>query len=112
MLNRILWPRSLTFSVNMPSLDQLKEVEECRVVHLMNMGSHTFVIGQVEGTFISEDCVTDGKPDAEKIRPLIFDMEASTYLSFGQVVATAFSVGRGVEKKGSSSQAKVVSILV
>ena len=129
--------QNMTFSVNTPSSDQVKEVDycgtisgrdadkvkvcgfnvfygdlqtpplieqcplnlECRVIHLLNLGSHTFVIGHVEGSFISEDCVTDGKPDAEKIRPMIFDMEASTYLAFGKVVAKVYSVGRELKDK-------------
>jgi flavin reductase (DIM6/NTAB) family NADH-FMN oxidoreductase RutF len=132
----------LTFSVNTPSLDQVREVDycgtvsgrdahkaevcgfrvffgdlhtaplieqcplnlECRVIHLLNLGSHTFVMGQVEGAFISEDCVTDGKPDAEKIRPMIFDMEALTYLSFGKVVARAYIVGRELKQGNPSGE--------
>ena len=128
--------QNMTFSVNTPSLDQVREVDycgivsgrdadkvavcgftvfygelktaplieqcplnlECRVMHLLNLGSHTFVIGQVEGAVISEDCITDGKPDAEKIRPMIFDGEASTYVANGKVVAKAYSAGRELKK--------------
>ena len=128
--------QNLTFSVNTPSSDQVKEVDycgtisgrdadkmavcgfnvfygaletaplieqcplnlECRVIHLLNLGSHTFVIGQVEGTFISEDCLSDGKPAADKIRPMIIDMEAATYLAFGKMVAKAYSAGRELKK--------------
>jgi flavin reductase (DIM6/NTAB) family NADH-FMN oxidoreductase RutF len=125
-----------TFSVNTPSVEQLKEVDycgivsgkdadkvdvcgfkvfygdlktaplieqfplnlECRVMHILNLGSHALVIGQVEGSYISEGCLTDGKPDVEKIRPAIFNLEASSYLAFGGVVAKAYSIGRELIK--------------
>jgi hypothetical protein len=47
-------------------------------------------------SYISEDCLTDGKPDADKIRPMVFNLEASTYSTIGNVVARAWSVGREV----------------
>jgi len=124
--------QNMTFSVNTPSVDQVKELDycgivsgrdadksavcgfevfygtlktapmieqcplnhECRVVHILNLGSHAFVIGQIEGSYISEDCASDGKPDTEKIRPMVFNLESSVYLSFGEVVAKAYSIGR------------------
>ena len=128
--------QNMTFSVNTPSVDQVKELDycgivsgrnadkaavcgfevfygtletapmieqcplnhECRVLHILNTGSHAFVVGQIEGSYISEDCISDNKPDTEKIRPMIFNMEASEYLTFGKTVAKAFSVGRDLKK--------------
>ncbi len=128
--------QNMTFSVNTPSLDQVKELDycgivsgrdadkvavcgfsvfygtlktapmieqcplnhECQVKHLLNLGTHSFVIGQIEGSYISEDCILNGRPDTERIRPMVFDMEASVYLSFGKEVAKAYSVGRELKK--------------
>jgi flavin reductase (DIM6/NTAB) family NADH-FMN oxidoreductase RutF len=124
--------QNMTFSINTPSIDQVKELDycgivsgakvdkvkacgfqvfygnlntapliqqcpinlECKVVHLLNLGTHTFVIGEIIGTFVSEDCLTDGKPDVSKIRPMVFNLEMSDYRAFGDIVAKAFSVGR------------------
>ena len=96
--------QNLTFSVNIPSVDQVKEADycgiisgskvdkvkvcgfklfygslqtaplieqcpinlECKVVHILNLGTHAFVIGEVKGATISDDCLTDGKPDVKK----------------------------------------------
>jgi flavin reductase (DIM6/NTAB) family NADH-FMN oxidoreductase RutF len=123
--------QSLTFSVNTPSVDLVRELDycgivsgaevdkvkvcqfevfygslgtaplieqcpvnlECRVLHILNLGSHAFIIGQVEGTYVAEECLTDGKPDVHKIQPLIFNIEVGEYISFGEVVAKAFSAG-------------------
>lgn len=85
---------------NAPMIEQCPLNLECRVMHILNLGSHAFVIGQIEGSYISEDCVSDGKPDADKMRPMIFNMETSRYLSFGDMVAKAYSVGRELIKGG------------
>jgi len=123
---------NMTFSVNTPSVDQVKETDycgiisgskvdkakvcgfdvfygdlqtapmisqcpfslECKVVHVLNLGTHAFVIGEVKATYISDDCLTDGKPDIRKIRPMVFNLEASDYSTIGEFVAKAFSVGR------------------
>lgn len=124
--------QNLTFSVNIPSADQVKETDycgivsgskvdkvkacgfkifyggletaplieqcpmnlECKVVHILNLGIHAFVIGEVKSTQISGECLTDGKPDVGKMRPMIFNLEAREYGAFGPVIARAFSVGR------------------
>jgi len=129
--------QNMTFSVNTPSVDQVRELDycgivsgrnadkaadcgfkvfygtldtapmieqcplnhECRVIHILNLGSHAFVIGQIEGSYISEDCIAGDKPDADKIKPMIFNMEAALYLTFGETVAKAYSVGRELKKE-------------
>ncbi len=82
-----------------PLIEQCPLNLECRAVHLLNVGSHIFVIGQVEGVFISGECLTDGKPDAGKIKPMVFDITARTYLAFGDVVARAYSIGKELAKE-------------
>ncbi len=131
--------QNMTFSVNVPSVDLVKETDycgiesgarvdkvkvcrfklfygkldtapmieqcpvnlECRVLHLLDMGSHTLVIGRIEETHISEDCLTDGEPDVGKIRPLIYVTQpARRYHAFGQAVAQAYSVGKELTGTG------------
>ena len=82
---------------NAPMIEQCPLNHECRVVHLLNLGSHTFVIGRIVGSYLSEDCVADGKPDADRMKPMIFNMEARTYSAFGEIVADAYSVGRALK---------------
>ena len=125
--------QNLTFSVNVPSVDLVRETDycgiapgtkvnkaevckfnvfygklnnaplieqcpinlECRVVHILNLGSHSLVIGRVEETHVSEHCLTDGKLDASKIKPFIFTREPdSQYQAFGEVIGKAFRDGR------------------
>ena len=77
-----------------PLIEQCPINLECKVTNILNLGTHSFVIGEVKGTFISEDCLTDGKPDVKKIKPIVFNLESREYSSIGEVIAGAFSVGR------------------
>jgi flavin reductase (DIM6/NTAB) family NADH-FMN oxidoreductase RutF len=76
-----------------PMIEQCPLNLECKVVQVLNLGSHSFVIGQVEGTYVTESCLTDGKPNANQIKPIIFNLESAEYIAFGEVIAKAFSIG-------------------
>ena len=129
--------QNMTFSVNTPSVDLVKEADycgitsgakvdkvkvckfdlfygklktaplieqcpvnlECKVVHVLNLGSHMFIVGEVKGTYVSDDCLTDGKPDTKKIKPIIFNLETKEYSAFGEVIAKALSIGRELKLK-------------
>jgi flavin reductase (DIM6/NTAB) family NADH-FMN oxidoreductase RutF len=78
-----------------PLIEQCPVSLECQVVHIMDLGSHSLVVGRIVETYVSESCLTDGKPDVGKIRPLIYSgSPACEYLELGRVVAKAYSVGR------------------
>jgi flavin reductase (DIM6/NTAB) family NADH-FMN oxidoreductase RutF len=127
--------QNLTFSINTPSVEQVKETDfcginsgrkvdkvqackfkvfygdlqtaplieqcplnlECKVIHILNLGTHAFVIGEVKGSHISEECLTDGKPDVKKIRPIIFNLEMQDYSAIGEVIAKAWSAGKDLK---------------
>jgi len=127
---------NLSFSVNVPSVEQVKETDycgimsgakvdkvaacnfdvfygevegapmieqcpvnlECRVVHMLELGSHWLVVGRIEATHVSDDCLTEGRPDVDKVRPFLFIAGSPPeYRAFGDVIARAFSVGREIE---------------
>ena len=82
-----------------PMIEQCPLNLECKVVQMLNLGSHSFVIGQVEGTYITESCFTDGKPDVNQIKPIIFNLESAEYIAFGEVIAKAFSIGQELKAR-------------
>ena len=129
--------QNLTFSVNVPSVDLVRETDycglvsgakvnkvevckfkvfygklgsaplieqcpinlECKVAHILDLGSHSLFIGKIEETHVSEDCLTDDKPDVNKIKPFAFITQpARQYQAMGEVVAEAFSAGRELEE--------------
>ena len=124
--------QNMTFSVNIPSVDLVKEADycglasgakvdkvevcrfkvfygklnsaplieqcpinlECNVVHILDLGSHSLIVGRVEETHISENGLTDGKPDVNKIRPIVYTTAPDPkYLAIGQFIAKSYSIG-------------------
>lgn len=80
-----------------PLIDQYPVNLECRVIHMLNLGSHTLVIGQIEEVHITESCLTNGKPDIEKIKPLMWVVEGNEYREIGKPIGKAFSLGKQIK---------------
>jgi flavin reductase (DIM6/NTAB) family NADH-FMN oxidoreductase RutF len=140
-----------TFSVNIPSVDLVKETDycgyvsgretdkvadckfnvfygkltnaplisecpvnlECRVVHILNLGSHEMVIGQIEEVYVTDSCLTDGEPDVAKIRPFLWIISPTDqYWEFGKPICESNSIGKQIKipaeikKKGKAAQDK------
>ncbi len=78
-----------------PLIEQCPVNLECKVVHTLDLGSHTLVIGRIEETYVSEDCLTDGKPDVDKIKPFVYIQQPTRqYRALGAVIAQAHVAGR------------------
>jgi flavin reductase (DIM6/NTAB) family NADH-FMN oxidoreductase RutF len=78
-----------------PLIEQCPINLECRVVHILDLGSHSLVVGRIEETYISNNCLTDGKPDVNKIRPFAYiRTPANQYQALGEVLAKAYSIGK------------------
>jgi flavin reductase (DIM6/NTAB) family NADH-FMN oxidoreductase RutF len=80
---------------NTPLIEQCPINMECEVLHILNMGSHALVIGKVVETHVSDDCLTDGKPDVTKVKPFAFVL--GKYYAIGDAFADAFSIGKEIK---------------
>ena len=86
---------------NAPLIEQCPVNLECTLAHALELGSHTLFIGGIVETYVSESCLTDGKPDVDKIRPLVYVGEPEReYRALGEVVAKAWSAGLELRDKG------------
>ena len=47
---------------------------ECSLVQKVNFKTHVLCIGQIEEVHVNDECLTNGKPDVEKVRPLVFSV--------------------------------------
>jgi flavin reductase (DIM6/NTAB) family NADH-FMN oxidoreductase RutF len=74
-----------------PLIEQCPINLECEVSHILNLGSHHLVVGKVAEAYVSEECITNGRPDIEKVKPFIF--EPGKYYAVGEAFADAFKVG-------------------
>jgi flavin reductase (DIM6/NTAB) family NADH-FMN oxidoreductase RutF len=124
--------QNMAFSVNIPSVDLVKETDfcglvtgaridkakrcnfkvffgkqdksplieacpvahACEVVQILNLGSHELIIGRIVETYVSDDCLTDGRPDASKMHPLVY--AGRGYCAVGDSLGQAFEVGKAV----------------
>ncbi|MFC1909356.1 flavin reductase family protein [Chloroflexota bacterium] len=76
-------------SSSAPLIDQYPINMECKIVHLLELGSHVLVIGEVEETHVTESCMTDGKLDFDKIKPFTYTMGAGhEYRVMGEIIGT------------------------
>ncbi|MEN6440652.1 MAG: flavin reductase family protein [Syntrophobacter sp.] len=82
-----------------PLIEQCPVNLECRVLHMLNLGSHIMVVGRIEEVHVSAECMTDGEPDPAKIDPLMYISGGNkSYHKLGEFIGPAFKIG--LELKG------------
>jgi flavin reductase (DIM6/NTAB) family NADH-FMN oxidoreductase RutF len=69
---------------------------ECRLFKSVDCGSHLLYIGEIVEIHADKACVTDGKPDATKLDPVVYAQAA--YWHVGMQIDKAFSAGREYKK--------------
>ena len=70
---------------------------ECSLQEELKFDTHVLCVGRIEEVHVSEGCLTEGKPDVSKIRPLVFATGVErAYYKMGERLATAYQVGRQV----------------
>jgi flavin reductase (DIM6/NTAB) family NADH-FMN oxidoreductase RutF len=79
---------------NAPLIAECPANLECTVIHTLDLDSHILFIGQIMESYVNQDCITDGKPDAVKIDPLIYCTGTEQYHHLGEAVGRAFSIGK------------------
>jgi flavin reductase (DIM6/NTAB) family NADH-FMN oxidoreductase RutF len=80
---------------NAPLIEECPINLECKVMHTLNLDTHSLFIGRVEETHISKGCLTNGKPDVKKFKAFIYTTDLDYhYQALGEVVARAFSIGK------------------
>jgi flavin reductase (DIM6/NTAB) family NADH-FMN oxidoreductase RutF len=80
-----------------PFIEQCPINLECEVLHILNLGSHMLVVGKVIETYFSEECLTDDKPDINKVKPFAFG--PAGYYPIGEAFAKAFKIGWEIKPK-------------
>ena len=79
-------------SVDAPVVNELPLVLECELVSMNDEKCN--VVGRIVNCAVEESAMTDGKPDAGKMRPICFDACQHVYRLMGETVAEAFSCGK------------------
>ena len=85
---------------NAPLIKQCPVNLACKVKHILELGTHHLIIGQVVETHISDNCITDGRPDIKKIKPFLWGMTSpSEYYTLGDSLGRGFSIGKELAEK-------------
>ncbi len=78
--------------VDAPYVDEYPLVLECRLKEVVELGRHTMFVGEIVDVRADEDVLTNGKPDIQKIRPILFGSGDRGYHGVGPRLADAFSI--------------------
>lgn len=83
-----------------PLIEQCPVNLECEVLHMLNIGAHMLVIGQIVQSHVSEDCLTEDQPDIMKIRPFVYSRALTTrrYNALGEILGQPYEVGKKMKK--------------
>lgn len=81
--------------VNAPYVKEFPMILECRVVHSYDLGAHTHFVGEIIDVKVDDNMLdTDGNPDMELIKPVIYSPGTNMYSGVGTTVGKAFSIGK------------------
>ena len=77
-----------------PLIEECPVNIECRVIEMTDNGGSYFIVGEVIEVHVDDACMTEGKPDAQKIDPLIFATISRKYYRLGDYIGDAYSIGK------------------
>ncbi|MFC1981742.1 flavin reductase family protein [Chloroflexota bacterium] len=84
---------------NAPLISECPVNLECSALHILNLGSHEMVVGQIEEAYATDSCLTDGEPDVTKVKPFLWvTRPTDEYRAFGESIAKAHNIGRELRK--------------
>jgi flavin reductase (DIM6/NTAB) family NADH-FMN oxidoreductase RutF len=71
---------------------------ECRVVQVVDLGSHELFVADIVATWTEERFLDDaGRPDITKVRPFTLTMPDNRYWAVGEQVGEAWAIGKTFE---------------
>jgi flavin reductase (DIM6/NTAB) family NADH-FMN oxidoreductase RutF len=84
-------------SKNIPFIEECPINHACEVIQILNLGSHELIVGRINESYISDECLTDGKPDMMKVNPFVFSELG--YHTIGAHIGDAFRCGIAINPK-------------
>jgi flavin reductase (DIM6/NTAB) family NADH-FMN oxidoreductase RutF len=80
-----------------PLVKQCPVSLECQVIQTLDLGSHSLIIGEITQAHISENCLTNGKLDINKVSAIVYITGTTgQYHAIGDFLANAYSVGKEI----------------
>ena len=67
---------------------------ECRLLNVIEIGSHDLFVGEVLATWVNSDCLKeDGSIDPVKVSPFMYAYGDGSYYTMGYSIGRAFDIG-------------------
>ena len=82
---------------NAPFIEQCPINHGCEVVQILSLGSHELIVGRIVDSHVSEECLTNGRPDPAKVNPFLF--AGLGYYRIGEYLGDAFRCGIEINPK-------------
>lgn len=80
---------------NAPMIKECPLNLECKVLQVLNLGGiDHIVIAEISETYIEEKYLTEGNPDIQKMKPMVFSMYDNRYFGVGEYIGKAWSIGK------------------
>jgi flavin reductase (DIM6/NTAB) family NADH-FMN oxidoreductase RutF len=70
----------------------------CRLHEAVKLPVNTLFIGEIVEAYCEEACLTDGKPDIQKIKPFTLTMPDNRYWAVGDLAGKAWHAGTKLRK--------------
>jgi flavin reductase (DIM6/NTAB) family NADH-FMN oxidoreductase RutF len=81
--------------IDAPYIEEYPMNLECKLLHTVEIGSHTQFIGEILDIKADPAILNDkGFPDIEKVMPICFAPEMGSYYGIGKKLGKAFSIGK------------------
>jgi len=71
---------------------------ECKLVKTVELPTNSFFIAEIITIYCNEEFLTDGKPDAAKIKPFVLTMPDNRFWSLGDCIGKAWDAGKKMRK--------------
>lgn len=75
-----------------------KPIFSPKLKDLLVLGHHEIFVGEIVNTYVQGTCLTDEKPDLEKIDPILFDMMKLDYWALGRPTGKPWRDGKALKK--------------
>lgn len=84
-------------NLRVPMIRECPLCLECRLWKTVELPSNDLFIGEIVESYALESCLSEGKPDLGKMRPLLLTMPDNSYWTVGNRAGRAWEAGRGLE---------------
>ena len=93
-LEKVSWTTTESSNINAPIINELKVSLECRVINIVEVGSHTQITGEVVNIVADKEVLDDdGRISLKKLNPIVYDDVLYDYFEVGEKIDDAFKPG-------------------